>query len=185
MSIANVDKIIRVPGRLCYGATDLTAVFPHGGTGLGVIKSIILNPNKTYHKVRAEEFGSEVVDIIDGGESWVLGGILRSFDKDALKKIFPAAAAGAQTQETYIQHPSSSVRSGSLMSASGIKLLFSPDNTNLNPFIIFYNAIPLVDDTAEMNMCISQDWSIGVLFAAVRDSNSKVMAKGFRGDISL
>lgn len=187
MTTPNARNIIRVPGSLCHTPTNLSLPFPHGGTALGIMKMPIIRPFKTYHKITAEEFGSEVVDIIDGGESWVLGAILRTFDKDAISKLFAVTGAGSQTQETYIQHPDTSgtIRAGTLMSTKGIKLLFSPEDTERHPFALFYNAIPLIEETAEMNFEISVDWSIAVLFAAIRDSNGKSVAIGFKGDISL
>lgn len=185
--ITTIQNVIRVPGRLCYAPADLSLPFPHGGISLGIIKSIVIKPYKSYHKITAEEFGNETVDYIDGGESWILGAILRSYDKNALKVLFPSAEEGAQTQETIIKYPATNtaIRAGQLMSAKAVKLLFSPDDTERNPFAIFYNAIPLIDETAEINLQLDIDWSIGVLFAAIRDSNGKAIVIGLKGDFTL
>ena len=189
MATPNVVDIIRMPGQLCFGPTDLSLDFPHGGTALGVIKSIVAKPRQTYYNVKAEEWGGEVAETIKGGESWVLGGLLRSFDKDALRILFPASIEGAETQKTVIEHPAANtaIRAGNLLSASGIKLLFSPDDTIRIPFVLFRNAIPMIEETALMNIEIDQDWTVPFLFAAIRDSSTpaKAVAMGFRGDFSL
>jgi hypothetical protein len=183
----NVINVRRVPGRLCFNTTDLSIAYPHGGTGLGVIKELKVKPSKSYYPIKAEELGNEIVDYIDGGESWIIGCLLRSFDKDAILKLFPSAEIGSQTQEALIKHPAvnTAIRAGNLASTRGIKLLFSPDDTIRQPFVIFYNAIPLVDETAEMNLEVEIDWTIGMIFSGIRDSAGKVMAMGFKGDFSL
>lgn len=183
----NIENILRVPGRLCYNPTSLTTAYPHGGTGLGVVKTVRVKPYKVYHKITAEEFGSEAIDYVDGGESWILGAILRSFDKDALKLIFPSAVTGTITQEAVVAHPAAdtAIRAGLLMSAKAVKLLFSPDDPARNPFLILYNAIPLIDESAEINLELDSDFTIGMLFAGIRSSAGKVMAMGLKEDLAL
>ena len=185
--ITSIQNVIRVAGKLCYNPTDLSLPFPHGGVALGIIKSILIKPYKTYHKITAEEFGSETVDYIDGGESWVLGAILRSYDKNALRVLFPSSSEGSQTQETIIKHPAdnATIRAGQLMSTKAVKLLFSPDDTEKHPFAIFYNAIPLIEEASEINLQLDMDWSIGVLFSAIRNSSGKAVAIGLKGDFTL
>jgi hypothetical protein len=181
----NIINIKRIPGKLCFNPTDLSLAYPHGGTGLGVVNSVSVKPYASYYPIKAEEFGLETVDYIFGGESWVLGAILRSFDADAIDKLFMGgskANAGA-----LIQNPiGDTQRAGILMSAANsIKLLFSPDDTIRQPFVIFYNAVPLIDETAEMNFELELDWSVGVLFAGIRDADNRIVAAGLKGDFVL
>ncbi len=44
MGTTDVSQVLRVPGRLCINPTNLATAWPHGGTGLGVVGSSVLEP---------------------------------------------------------------------------------------------------------------------------------------------
>ena len=57
MATAATRNILRIPGRLCVGPTDLTTAFPHGGTALGVTRALEFRFGYRTYNATAEEFG--------------------------------------------------------------------------------------------------------------------------------
>ena len=184
MSLPNVQNALRNKGNFCFNPTDLSLAYPHGGTGLGLINKVVVKPMKTNYMIRAEEFGNEVTDVIDGGQSWLITATLRSFDDNAISKIFPNTSIGSKSKTRVINH-SGAVRAGSLISSRSIVLIFSPEDIQRNPMVIFYKALPLIDETSEFNFNLDTEFALGVQFVAIRDNSERVEAIGKRDDLSL
>ena len=183
MSIPNIDDILRVPGRLCIDPTNLAIAYPHGGIGIGVIRNILVKQASVSYSVTAEEFGKETVDMVYGGETWVLGAVLRSYDKDAIQKLFPNTSLGVSGQRV-ISHPGAT-REGHLLSSRTVKLLFSPDDTTNHPMVLLHKAAPLVEETAEFNLSLAQELGLAIMFVGLRDASNRVIAIGIGSDLTL
>ena len=96
MSTPDVANVLRLPGRLCISPTDLSAVYPHGGTALGTFGKAMLRPIDPPFAVTAWEMGGAPVEFIEGGSRWALDVELREFDADAFASMFLFYAAGAK-----------------------------------------------------------------------------------------
>jgi len=204
MSVADVRKIIRVAGRICINPTDISdsEVFPFSGTALGITRDAELRFNVQTRLVKAEEFGSQVVEAVTAGESALFAFVLREFDNDALAAIFPNTATGTTTGNVTIEGRVSGVgvnRSGYLLSNKAVKLLFAPrventvptagSTTNLpldeQPMVLIRKAIPMIEETAMLQLSLKQELGIGVLFQAIPDSSGRLYDVGRRGDLTL
>ena len=204
MSAPDVRKIIRIAGRLCINPTDISdsEVFPFSGTALGITRDAELRFNVQTRLVKAEEFGSQVVEAVTAGESALFAFVLREFDNDALATVFPNTATGTTTGNVTIEGRVSGVgvnRSGYLLSNKAVKLLFAPrventvptagSTTNLpldeQPMVLIRKAIPMIEETAMLQLSLKQELGIGVLFQAIPDSSGRLYDVGRRGDLTL
>jgi len=183
MSAPDIGTILKVPGRLSINCTDLTLPWPHGGTGLGLCKNIAMKPGRAWQKITEESF-AEVEDILDLGESWTLGALLRSDDPDTLQKVFCNTSAGTATGKPVVFYPGT-FRAGTLRSQSAVSVIFTPDDDEKHRFLVLYKALPLVDESAELRLQMDEELNIPLIFVAIRDAVKGVMAWGFKGDLTL
>jgi len=179
MAVADVTKVYRVPGKLAINPTNLATAFPHGGTALGVATRVRIERTEPRTMVRAEEFGQEVVEVVRGGETLILGVMLRQWDSDVLSAIFP------DTSGTTVNGLPATTRAGSLMTDNTAKLIFTPDNQTDHPGIILYKAVPLVEETAELKFGVVRELVIPTLWLALRDASNRFYSVGKIGDLSL
>lgn len=93
MASVNVNKGLLVNGRLAYGCNDLSAPWPHGGTGLGLVGSIYFEPPAGQVRLTAEEDGGTRAILYTGGDA-VLGASLEQWEDEAsggvLSALFPS-----------------------------------------------------------------------------------------------
>jgi len=184
MSSETLSEILHVPGRLCFNPTNLSLTWPHGGTGLGLVKAISVKPMRTYEPIREEAFGQEVIDVLDVGESWILACVFRGLDDDALGKMFPSTGTGTSSARKTITYPGS-FRAGTLKSDSAFKLLFTPEDEERHPWVYFPNALAMVEETAELMLNIPDELGYPGIFYATRDSQARCVVIGRKGDITL
>lgn len=184
MATADPRAILNVPGRICYGPSDLSTAYPHGGTDLGSVRQVVVRRVDARHEIRDEAFGQEIRDIVWGGENWALAFILRQFDENAVATIFPNTATGTTTQHIGIAAPGT-VRPGTLLGTRSVVLLFSPYAPEISPACLFYKAIPLPEETVELNLAIGKRFEIGCVFVGVRDTSNRIAQVKFIKDLSL
>lgn len=194
MAADDARRIQRIPGRLAFGCSDLTAVWPHGGTGLGATKAVLFQIVSASYPVTAEAFGGEPVEYIESGVVVGLGCTLRTFEDDAVDLLFRNTAAGTQTQRQVISEPGT-VRAGNWMSGRGVLLVFTPEGMTQAqsatapdvdaPMLVIYRAIPMIDETASLDLERGQEFGIRVMFRGIRDSSGRVYKMGPRADISI
>lgn len=193
MALSDISQILKVPGKLAYNPNSLSAPFPHGGTALGLTQDVIFKPTRSYEYIREESFGNEVVDVLDLGESVIIAASLRGYDVDAVAQIFPSVVAGTTSGKNTVYYPNpqntaenqnGTFRAGTLKSASGIKLIFTPDDYISYPALIVYNAVPLVEEAAEIKFSYDEGM-IPILFVATRDSSNRLYAWGRLEDLAL
>lgn len=185
MVLRNPENAIRLQGTLIKGADDLTAAYPYGGTVLGLISSGRFLPNMSSKSIKVEEWGNTVFDVLQAPQTAFIMGVLRSFDRDCLKTIFPTTVTGTSGDE-YVKMELEQTSAGNpfRVSTNSFKLLFAPVD-DLNPFIVFYNAMPMVKEGTEISLSKNDEMQMGVVFQAVSDSSNKVYQWGKKEDISL
>jgi hypothetical protein len=188
MATANVRNIIRAKGRLCYGATNLTTAFPHGGTALGLCRDMVFHFGMKTALNTAEEWGGVVSKVYYTGERPFLAAVLREMDNDAITAIFPNTTLGTVNQDRYINFvpgvDASNNRPGYDLTGKNVKLVFSPIAVERHPFIIIYYAIPAVDEAAEMQLSMRDEVGIAVAFWAGVDSSDRCYRIGRRDDLN-
>jgi hypothetical protein len=180
------DILIRAPGRLSINPVALGA-YPHGGLGLGPVKAISLKPGMRYKEIVAEEY-AERVEVIAGDVGWAMAAVLRSYDSDALTRLFPVTAVGV-SGAIVVRHPNeldaNAARAGRLMSSAAITVVFTPDSPAHHPGAILHRAIPLVDEAAAMSLSLSSEWGLAVMFLPIRNVAGKSVSIGRVGDLAL
>jgi hypothetical protein len=185
----SAQNILRVSGTLVMNPTNLAIAPPHGGTILGLTRSMIFKPGIKTTQVTAEELGGTAVEAYYTGENVVFTAILREFDPDAINAIYPEASLASSGDPLFQYQPDGAhqERPGSRLSAKSFKLLFVPKAFDTHPYILIYKALPAVDETVEIMLAFNHEVSIPVMFFGIPDdaSSRKVYQMGRREDISL
>lgn len=177
MSTSSALQAMYIPGRVsCQlsGQTyDLSTAYPHGGTALGLLRDVQIRRTEGKFELIAEEFGQEVVDEVYMAESWVMAFALRGMDDDALGAVFPNTFTGTITKNKGIAYPGSSVAPGTLRSASAVRVLFTPDDTENHNAVYFPNAIPQVAEGIDIDFARASELMIACVFRGLRASNAQ------------
>ena len=187
MATADPRKVIRgLTGWLCHTPTNLLADFPHGGTAIGEVRDAELRWGIRTRLITAEEYGGQVVESIYTGESAVLACVLRGFDDDALSAIWPTSAAGSTGHRLLKQDVvTNEKRPGSFMSSRAVKLCFSPRAVDQHRFVVLFRAIPMVEETARLQLRLDEEVGLAVMFRGLPASDGRVYECGLRKDVTL
>ncbi len=188
MTTANARNIRRFKGRLAWNPTDLTTAFPHGGTELGVVRDLVFRFGLQTEEIRAEEWGNVPTEYVHVGSSAFLAAILREFDNDALGAIFPDTPAGATTGDQILRGAVSGsgvTLGGVLLSTLSGVLVVSPDSPQTQEFLLLYNAVPMPEETSELQISAGTEVGMAVVFRAIPDATHRQWNVGKRRDLSL
>lgn len=186
MGTGTASGVIRAPGRLCYGATDLTADFPHGGTALGFARQMIFEPKARSPRTTAEEWGQITSRVYYTGEEPRLSCVFREIlDADMLSAMFPNIVTGS-FGTAYIEHsPAAAGQNdpGYDLNAKAVKLVFSPYSPNYHPFIILYHAFPAIDEATQLNLSLQAEIGVGAVWHAGVDAQGRSYKTGRRQEL--
>lgn len=187
MSAPDLANLLRVPGRLSHTPTDLSTAYPHGGTALGAVGKVDLRLLDPPFLVTAEEIGGAPVEVIEGGARYVLDAELREFEAAALAAIFPFYAAGAKGGPTLSHTATTSGQRAGLAIGSALSfvLVFTPDNPDEHPFLIFRRAVPAIQETAMLALRGNASFGIATRWYATPDSSWRTINFGRRRDLTL
>lgn len=188
MATSNPRNIRRFRGRLTWNPTDLTTAFPHGGTELGLVRDLIFRFGIETEEIRAEEWGNVPTEYVYKGSSAFLTAILREFDNDAIGVIFPDTPTGSVTGDQIIRGAVSTADvtiGGTLLSTLSGVLVVSPDSPESQEFLVLYNALPLVEETSQLQISAGDEMGIAVVFRAIPDASHRMWNIGKRRDLSL
>jgi len=174
-------KVHRSGGRLVLNPTAIGAAYPHGGTVLGLIDAVRLEPITRGDPIEAEEYGGEEVEDVFLGRQWTLEALLRQWDQPALALLFPGVFVGGSGQPV-VREPDSSFKPGAHNSSRAQTVLFSPYDAD-TPGWIMYEAVPLVDRTVKLNTRIVSELTIGIVLKGYRDGADQIIDLGLRGDL--
>lgn len=164
----------RVTGRLAYGCTDLTAAWPHGGSGLGICGQVYFSPPSTYAVAEREEDGSVGRVVYTGGRA-ALGADLLQRDDDAISVCFPSTSSTAEGE--LIEWPGAGVLPGEDVASLGV-LVFTPINQEEHPTFVLYNAYPVLETNQQMWLSSYRVNAVRLLFLGAEDTNGRVAASG-------
>jgi len=169
------SEILNIPGRLIVDPTTLAlASAPNfGGTPIGNAAEIILRVDHTDFEHPAEEYGSEIVEVTQGGDNILIGCFLRGFDKDAVTKVWKGATVSTLTGKPMITFPGAA---GGLGSSRSVRLLYAPENTEEHPAVLLFRAIPLLAEAAQLRFSRSRSNEFGTpaIFRGIRDTSGRL-----------
>lgn len=184
MAAEDLSRIRRVPGRLSIGPTSLVTAYPHGGTAVGVVNDIAIEVVETTVPITAEEYGTEVVDVLYTGTRWGIAALLRQVpDDDVIQRVFPSTVVGAVTGARVVQHPGTT-RAGTLLSANVFVLMFTPDDPRA-PHVIFHRVIPQLAERVVISLALNREVALAVSFTAIRAADGRAVSIGDIQDLVL
>jgi len=176
---ADRDTIYKIPGDLYINPSDLTSSF---GTLLGAVRGVHLRPNQEAHELGAPEWADEPAEVLLGRQRWVFGCNLRAWDHDAVSTLFPNVSGSSGS--TVIDHPGTN-RAGYKLTSSSVVLLFKALKSS-HPSVIVYNALPMIDEAAQLSFMVSDEFAFPALFLATRGhASGKSVAVGLLANLSL
>ena len=189
MTTPVASNIIHIPADLIKDPTSLdpSTAPDFGGTILGNVSEVVLRVTHRQEALRAEEYANEVVEVVEGSDDVVLGAFLRGFDKDAIQTIFRDADQSSLTGQARVQFPGATTRASSFGSDRAIKLLLAAKNYEEHPSLIIYNAIPLLDEAAQLRFSFNNtnEYGLPVVFQGIRDSSAKIAQHRLLEDLDL
>lgn len=181
------------PGRLVYAGAQLSLTptdlfhasgYPWNGTALGLVKNVVIRCGRRSTPIREEPFGPMPLTGIDLGEAWVMTGQFRSWDLDAIQKVFASTVAGASTGLRGVQYPNGNTyRTGGLLSDLGVKLLLTPDDFEQNRFWYAYNAVFLGEEDGTMPFQRGEEWILPFKVICLPDASNRTVAWHLREDL--
>ena len=177
---------LEVPGRLVWGTTDLTGTFPFGGTELGFVGNIVVQPREPIQNITDPTTG-RVLDSVSAGESVLLSCRIRDADDTAIEETFLNTVEGPVTQRRRIDIGGSN-GAGFLYSTRADTLTFVPDavvngNDDIHRMVHFYRAVPRQQDSFETLLRMGSKAEMPIEFQALPDLvTGRLASIFFRGD---
>lgn len=199
MASGNVARIIRAPGRLVVGPTDLSAAYPYGGTEVGKTNVCVLQPQGSVYRVEYEALG-EIGDILEADVRYVFACFLRGWDDDAVSLLMSGRyVAGSTTQHATLQEPgpnglaydsgggawTGSRVPGSSALDRAVVLLYVPDDLIHVPALLVYRGVCEWSDGAQVAFQRREELGIPLTVDCVRDTNDNIVRIGRLADLSL
>jgi len=189
MAAGDPRAALRNPGRLIKDPTDLSAVFPYGGTELGLVHRVRWRDGLRAREVTAEEWGGIAVEYIVTRTSCGLVAVLRGWDDDALSAVFPGVASGSGSGRAVYSQDSSveAQRAGARLSDRAHVLLFAPLATAEHPAVLIYNAVPVpsVVDTEDVQLSLDAEMDRAVAWRGIPDVSKRTFDVALLEDLSL
>lgn len=172
MGAPSSNSSYRVTGRLAYGCDDLTADWPHGGTGLGLVGRVYYSPPSQYAVAERGEDGSVERVVYTGGRA-ACGVELLGWDDDALGAVLPVSTT-SYAEGRLIEWAENNTP-GDVTALTN--LVYTPNNSD-HPGWCMYKAFPLLELNQRLNFSSFRVLSLALMFLGSPDANSRVFALG-------
>ena len=186
MATPSSASIQRVPSRLIWAPTNLGTSEPYGGTYLGTCRDLEFSPQPVLRPIWNEVSGT-TKDVIYGGERVLFKAVVRYPDADMISTAAFKSVSGASGYHWLFrpEGTTTNTRAGtSLGTRSGV-FLVAARAPLAHPSILFYNAIPAIDETAKLQMSLGTEYGLAVCFYGTPDSSGRVYDTGFLTDLTL
>jgi hypothetical protein len=181
----NVARILRGPGRVVIGPTNLAAAYPYGGTEVGKTNQFALQSFGTQFRIESEGLG-EATDILEANKRFVAALFVRGWDDDAVEQFFSSSnyAAGGTSAHAVLSEPGTKVPGESAI-ARAVKLLYVPDDIIHVPSLLIYRGIPDWTEASELAFQRGSELGIPLTIDCLRDGNGNTLSIGMLADLSL
>ncbi len=190
MSIPVAEDIFRWKGRIVKAPSVLTGDYPYGGTGLGVITNARIVPGMISARLPSDGWGGQTAEVVTQASQAVILGLLRSDDDDFLSWLYPDTAAGAISGRRVVNHRVKNTSTGEptigrFASDDSVQLAFVPDDDDRMPWIIFYNAMAVPEEAAEIPLSPKRPHELRFAIHCGIDASFRTWSRGRRVDLSL
>ena len=183
MAAGDAARVIRAPGRIVIGPTNLSTTYPYGGTEVGKSNLCAVLPIGTPFRVECEGLG-EASDILEPNNHYVFACFLRGWDNDAVQQLLAGGYnAGATTQHAFFDVPQNVPGASSIGRA--VILLYVPDDLVHTPAVLIYRGIPDWSEGSELSFQRGSDLGIPLAVDCLRDANANMLRIGRLADLSL
>ena len=186
MASGSSAKIIRGHGRVVVNPTaDVDGQsYPYGGTEIGRVAMFAVASSGAGLTVEAEGLG-RVSEVLEGSIRWSVSFMLRGWDDDAVRLLFPDAyEVGDLSQHATFQVPGAT-KPGSSALARAVKLLFVPDDPVTVPGLVVYRGVPDMRPATEIVFRRSQELQLPVVMECVQNDAGKILAVGMVHDLEV
>lgn len=185
MVAGDVARIIRAPGRVVIGPTDLSAAYPYGGVEIGLTTLCAIQSFGTPFPVLYESLG-EAGEVLEGNKSFVFTCFVRGIDDNAVEQLWSSAnySAGSVSAHAVLKEPGTRVP-GEGGIARAVILLYTPDDIVHVPSLLIYRGVPDWGDGAEMLFQRGSELGIPIAINCLRDGNNLIYSMGRHSDLSL
>lgn len=184
MTAGSASRVIRAPGRLVVGPTNLDLAFPHGGTEVGRTRAVVLQALGKNFRVEAEGLG-EASDVLQPTHRYVFACFLRGFDDDAVELLWSGNfEAGELSQHAKFLVPGAALPGSSALGRAKV-ILYEPDDYIGAPSVLIYRGIPDWQDGAELMWRRRDELGLPLAIECMRSDAGKLLAVGRLADLEL
>lgn len=185
MAAGTASRVIRSPGRVILGPTNLASPPNYGGTEIGLTRLCVLQPiGSQGFTVRSESLG-EPTDILEGSNEFVFSCLCRGMDDDAMALLFPDRySVGSVSKHAVFSVPGANVPGASALSRA-VKLLYVPDDVVNVPSLLIYRGVPDFAEGAEVAFDRREELGFPIAIHCLRDANNLTLKIGRIVDLSL
>ena len=170
------NKAFANGGRIAYGCTDLTAAWPHGGTGLGLVGEVAFMPPDGFYRLNRGESNSTETIVYTGGDA-VLGFRVRSWHEDAADGVLAAIFQTTTTSNGKTLALWSQSDEGGEVASLG-NLVFTPNRPSEHPALILWSAKLELEAMARLQLSTMKWLTVPVLAVGVPDAAKRIAAMG-------
>lgn len=186
MAAPSPRNILKIPGKLVAGPTNLSAAYPFGGTELGVVRDLVMNFGVSVDFPMAEEFKTPIAAILKE-ENPVFACVLRSWDDAMLSRVFHNTRTSDYGEVGVLGRVGSAAtkRAGTNLATRAISLLFSPHAVDQHRAILMYQAVPMPAETAELQLSIGREFGLALMFRCLPDQLGRMYDVDLRENMTL
>lgn len=186
MAAPNVRNIFRLPGRFVKSPTNLAADYPHGGTELGVARNMEFRPGIETQELIAEEW-KRPIGVVVTMERAVMAGVLRTWDNSLISSLFHNVQTDSFGEVGIVgQGQGAGInRAGYDLKEKGMVLFFSPHAVDDHRSIIFYNAVPVIEESMKLGLSIKEEFGVPFFFLAMPDRQGRDYKMDLRANLTL
>lgn len=184
MAAGSAARVIRAPGRIVVGPTNLASEFPYGGTEIGKTNACVMQPFGTGFRVVSEGLG-EATDVLEASNEFVVSFFVRGWDDEAVELLLSDGQAVGSNSRHRVWSSPGNVTPGASALPRALKVLFVPDDTVHVPAMIVYRGVPQWVEGAQMAFQRGEELGLPVALDCVRDTANRILAVGMLADLSL
>lgn len=184
MAAGSAAQLLRVPGRMVIDPTDLSVVYPYGGTEIGLVRQVVVQPLGTGLRVTSEPLG-DATDVLEADTRHVVACFVRGWNDDALRLLFPDQYdAGAISGHAVYTVPNR-VRPGSSTLSRARRFLYVPDDVVRAPALLVDRGLPDWSPGAELAFQRGAELGLPLAVECIRTAAGRILSIGRLADLTL
>ena len=184
MSAGAASRVLRFPGRLVVGPTDLTDPYPFGGVEVGRTRTVVLQSLGGNFRVMAEGLG-EATNVLESEHHWVFSCFLRGWDDDAVEQLFgDNFTLGTASRHATVNVPGAAKPGASALPRAKV-ILYVPDDVVHAPAVLIYRGVPDWSEGAELAFQRREELGLPLAVECVRDTSDRILSIGRLVDLTL